>query len=146
MKKNWHEKKKSQLGIDPATASGRLVKDLLFKLAIDAGHRCYRCGEELTRDTFSIEHKERWLDSPDPVRFFFDLNNIGFSHKSCNREAARTIPRSAPHGSLRRYKFQGCRCEPCTETAKIKMREQRWRRKHRGYALTSGSGSEPPKL
>ena len=83
------EKKAEQLGMNPSTASGRLLKDLLFKFAIDAGHVCYQCGEELTRDTFSIEHIEPWLDSEDPKGLFFDLSNIAFSHLKCNVSAGR---------------------------------------------------------
>jgi len=43
----------------------------------------------MSRDTFSIEHKIPWLDSSDPVGLYFDLNNISFSHHSCNVRAAR---------------------------------------------------------
>lgn len=82
-------KKHSQLGMNPSTASGRLLKDLLFKFAKDAGHVCHQCGKELDRESFSIEHKTPWLDSEDPQKLFFDLDNIAFSHKSCNIAAAR---------------------------------------------------------
>ena len=82
-------KKQIQLGMNPSTASGRLLKDILFKFVKDAGHTCYQCGKEMDRDSFSIEHKTPWLDSEDPVKLFFDLNNIAFSHKSCNIAAAR---------------------------------------------------------
>ena len=83
------QKKTEQLGMSVSTANGRLVKDLLFKLAIDAGHKCHRCGDVLTRDTFSIEHKVPWLDSENPLGLYFDLDNIAFSHLSCNSGAAR---------------------------------------------------------
>lgn len=82
-------KKQQQLGINPGTASHRLVKDLLFKFVIDAGHVCFRCGFPLLREDFSIEHKEPWLDSTDPTAKYFDLSNIAFSHRSCNFGAAR---------------------------------------------------------
>jgi hypothetical protein len=84
------DKKIAQLGMDPATASHRLLKDLLFKLAIDAGHKCHHCRGDLTRETLSIEHKQPWLDSDDPKSLFFDLENVAFSHKACNfRNATR---------------------------------------------------------
>jgi hypothetical protein len=89
------QKKALQLGMNPATASGRLVKDTLFRLAVSTGHKCFQCGEELTRETFSIEHMEPWLDSEDPKGNFFDQGNIAFSHLSCNRAAARPRPRTA---------------------------------------------------
>lgn len=72
-------------------ASHRLVKDLLFDFVVKAGHKCYRCNGELTRDTFSIEHKKAWLDSGEPVQLFFDLDNIAFSHMKCNFGAAKKM-------------------------------------------------------
>lgn len=84
-------KKQNQLGMNPSTASGRLVKDLLFKFVQDSHPNCYRCGLPMTRETFSIEHKTPWLDSSDPVGLFFDLDNIGFSHHSCNVKSARKL-------------------------------------------------------
>lgn len=83
-------KKTEQLGMNPSTASGRLVKDTLFKLAVEAGHKCFRCGEELTRETFSIEHKTPWLDSNNPLKNYFAQENIAFSHLSCNSKASRS--------------------------------------------------------
>lgn len=82
-------KKHDQLGMNPGTASNRLVKDLLFSFVSAAGHKCHRCGEPMTRDNFSIDHKEAWLDSIDPVRLFFDLENIAYSHRACNSGAGR---------------------------------------------------------
>lgn len=79
--KNIHATK---LGMNASTASHRLVKDTLFRLAIEAGYKCYRCGGELSRDTFSIEHKQSWVTSDDPVAMYFDQGNIAFSHQSCN--------------------------------------------------------------
>jgi len=84
-----NQKKTLQLGMNPSTASGRLNKDLLFAFIEAAGHKCFRCGEDLTRDTFSIEHKEAWLDSTNPVGLFFDLGNIAYSHLTCNIKASR---------------------------------------------------------
>ena len=82
-------KKQQQLGINPGTASHRLVKDLLFKFVVDAGHKCFRCDLPLTRGDFSIEHIVPWLDSNDPAGLYFDLANIAFSHRVCNFAVAR---------------------------------------------------------
>ena len=79
--------KKEQLGIDPGTAQYRLVKDILFDLIKD--RPCYRCGEIMTRETFSIEHKVPWLHSENPIELFFDLENIDFSHLKCNSKSKR---------------------------------------------------------
>lgn len=70
--------------MDPATASARLLRDLLWDCVCRSGRTCYRCGEEMTRESFSVDHKQPWLDSEAPVQMFFDLNNIAYSHKSCN--------------------------------------------------------------
>ncbi len=78
-----------QLGMDYGTASNRLIKDILFSFIKRSGLRCYHCDGELTRETFSIEHKVPWLDSKTPAKLFFDLENISFSHRSCNIAAAR---------------------------------------------------------
>lgn len=93
-------KKHLQLGMNPSTASGRLLKDLLFYYIPDK--RCYHCGKEITRQDFSIEHKIPWLDSENPVELFFNLDNISFSHLSCNISKARKslkspIPKEIRH-------------------------------------------------
>ena len=80
------DKKKTQLGISHGTASHRLVRSLLFKMVKEIGlDVCFQCGEKIkTIRELSIEHKIPWLDSEDPVGLYFDLDNIAFSHLSCN--------------------------------------------------------------
>lgn len=90
MSKNGHRTKKEQLGMDPGTASHRLLKDLLWKFVVETGNDfCHQCGAKMCRDSFSVEHITPWLHSESPLELFFDLNNISFSHKSCNYAAAR---------------------------------------------------------
>lgn len=84
-------KRHAQLGMNPSTASHRLVKDTLFRLAVEAGHVCYRCKKALDRESFSIEHKTPWLNSVDPLHLFFDQANIAFSHLSCNSRASEYV-------------------------------------------------------
>ena len=113
------KKKAKQLGMNPSTASNRLVKDLLFRFGAESLD-CYRCGEELERENFSIDHKVPWLDSDDPLGLYFDLENVTFSHKDCNRAAARngqTI--TAGHGTTGMYRKRGCRCDQCTAAQRI---------------------------
>lgn len=87
-----HKKKKAkQLGMNPSTAGGRLRKTIIFnfaqKLNLDI---CFQCGEKIgSIEEFSIEHKIPWLNSETPVDLFFNLDNIAFSHLSCNCKAAR---------------------------------------------------------
>ena len=86
------QEKKRQLGMDPSTASNRLVKDILWDYIVKCGDdHCHVCKNQLTRDDFSIEHKDPWLHSEDPLGLFFDIDNIAFSHKSCNYGAARKM-------------------------------------------------------
>jgi hypothetical protein len=80
--------KHEKLGMNPSTAAHRLRVDLLFDLAVKAGHVCFRCGLSLTRETFSIEHKEAWQSAADPKAAFFDLGNIAYSHLACNTAAS----------------------------------------------------------
>ncbi len=72
------------LGMNFATARARLDRDLLFKLAVLTGHKCYRCGGDLRREDFSVDHKNVWIKQPDPKAAFFDLDNVAFSHHHCN--------------------------------------------------------------
>ncbi len=120
--KNKHQrivmdKMKEQLGMNPSTANGRLVKDLLYEFVKNADIKCYRCNEDMTRETFSIEHIIPWIDSPNPVLLYFDINNISYSHRSCNSAAKRylgAIPHNKgkfTHGTSG-YRI-GCRCEVC---------------------------------
>ena len=83
-------RKAEQLGMNPGTASVRLVRDMLFKLMADSDlDTCNICREKLTRDTFSLGHNKPWLDSGDAIDLFFDLSNVSFRHKNCNSGASR---------------------------------------------------------
>lgn len=132
------DKKHQQLGMNASTASARLVKDILFMYVVSSGQVCYRCGGKLDRATFSIEHITPWLDSEDPVRLFFDLDNIGFSHLRCNVEARRIKYSKAPHGTNAKYKT-GCKCENCKKAHAIYKRsiyssdKRREKYKNKGY-------------
>ena len=108
--------------MNPGTASNRLKKNLLFEFAkrLDI-HWCYQCGAEIEDcDDFTIEHKTPWLHSEDPRGLFFDIDNIAFSHKSCNYKAARNR-QGKPCPSLTAYR-KGCRCDDCK---KLKSENQK---------------------
>lgn len=82
-------KKSEQLGMPYGTASGKLRKSIMHQLMQEAGRDiCWQCATKIELvDDFSIEHKTPWLDnSPD---LFWSLDNIAFSHLSCNSSAAR---------------------------------------------------------
>lgn len=110
------KKKNELLGMNSSTASGRLVKDLLFNFVDKSGIKCLRCGEKMTRDTFSVDHIESWQRSNNPTQSFFDLDNISYSHKSCNSSAA--FRKKAAHGGRTRYESYKCRCAKCVDYAK----------------------------
>ncbi len=89
MSKATAAKKAAQLGMPLGTAQARLLKQLLFRMAQELGRdNCFRCAKKiLTVEKFSIEHKKSWLDVS--VDLYWDLDNIAFSHRSCNFAAAR---------------------------------------------------------
>ena len=117
MSKASKKKKMEQLGMNPATAANQLRKKILFSLLKEAGlDNCYHCGEKIEFIMeLSIEHKIPWLDSDNPGKLYFDLDNIAFSHLSCNTSAGRraTGPQTAKHGGHAMYNHHKCRCEIC---------------------------------
>ena len=121
------DKKKMQLGMNPSTASHRLVKDILWELIKQTGQDlCCKCGEPMTRETFSIEHITPWIDSEDPVGLYFDLENIAFSHLSCNiSDARRPHAGRISHGTVAGYNYHACRCDMCTSALRNHKRERR---------------------
>ena len=115
-------KKSEQLGMSHGAAANRLRKKILFALIREAGvDDCFRCGKLIEGiDDLSIEHKTPWLDSKDPVGLYFDLDNIAFSHLSCNCGSARNIKIRKPvppHGTYARYRHGRlpCKCDKCKE-------------------------------
>ena len=98
--------------MNPSTASHRLVKDLLFEFAIRRCNiKCHRCMESVGREDFSVEHIKPWLDSENPRGLFFDLDNVTFSHLSCNASAAKRPERRHQIASYNK----GCGCDNCKE-------------------------------
>lgn len=127
---NTSKKKADQLGMPYGTANARLRKSILFLLLKKLGENyCYQCGFEIeTEDELSIEHKVPYLDSDDPVKMFFDLDNISFSHLLCNTKAARQT-KTLIHPSAHSYNSNGCRCDGCKEKHAERMRGVRERKK-----------------
>ena len=124
------DKKTVQLGMNPSTASGKLVKDIIWNfILLTKQHKCYVCGSLMDRDTFSIEHKIPWLDSDDPKQLYFDLNNIGFSHHICNISRKRSGQIKPVCGNVQKYKT-GCRCDDCV-VAKSADRKLRYNKDNR---------------
>ena len=90
MAKDTNKRKSAALGVNASSADSRLKTMLLFKLAgllnlLD----CYRCGGPIESiDQFTKDHKVAWLNSENPSELFFDLDNVAFSHRTCNSSAA----------------------------------------------------------
>src|SRR5689334_22132550 len=111
-----NKKKADQLGMPIGTASARLRKMILFDIPVKSCKLvCYQCGEHIWDiDDLSIEHKIPWLDSESPIKLFFDLDNIAYSHLSCNVSAARqNKEKKFIHGTITMYKNHKCKCILC---------------------------------
>jgi len=69
------------------TANGRLRQSLLFHLVQRLGENiCYKCQLPIeTSNELSVEHKLPWQHADNAAELFFDLTNISFSHRKCNR-------------------------------------------------------------
>jgi hypothetical protein len=124
-----HPEKDALLGMPAGTAFHRLRKSLMFSMAVQLNrHICYRCNQEIASAAeFSIEHKEAWQPAANPPEVFFDLNNIAFSHLSCNVKAASrpplTFPR--PQSTEERRKRNAFYMRKSYQKNKIKLSEKR---------------------
>lgn len=107
------------------TASAKLRKNILFELIVKCGlDNCFQCGAKIKSvNELSIEHKVPYLDSEDPVKLFFDIDNIAFSHLKCNVGSARQT-KTLKHPSQESYK-RGCRCGGCLLIQKNRMQVYR---------------------
>ena len=134
--KSGNKKKSDQLGMSHGAAANRLRKSIMFALIMESGkNTCFQCHKKIENiDDLSVEHKVPWLDSEDPVKLYFDLDNIAFSHITCNYRAARKRNKGVSvvkHGTDTKYGY-GCRCEPCRIAAN--KTRQRYRKLHASVA------------
>lgn len=72
-------------------SSYKLYRTIMMHLAERLGLcLCFRCGKKIEKlREFSVEHKIPWVGHPDAATVFMDVNNIAFSHLSCNSRAQR---------------------------------------------------------
>ncbi len=110
--------KSVKLGMSYSKAAHRLRRKILFTLAKRCGMtKCYRCDEEITDEvSLSVEHKIGWQYSEDPIKMFWDIDNIAFSHKSCNSAVT-----SMRHFSQGKSKYKGVSFDSS------KIRKKRWK-------------------
>ncbi len=125
-----YKRKDEQLAMPFGTAANRLKKLILFNLLKKVKDNfCYQCGKEINvAEDLSIEHKIPFLNSEDPIKLFFDLDNIAFSHLKCN-SIARRPKLNKKHPSCNAYKL-GCRCRGCKDINKVRARKLRANRKN----------------
>lgn len=72
---------------------------LLFRELQRSGNdKCFKCSEPIQDiDHLSIEHKQPWLDV-DPS-LYWELDNIEFSHLTCNRPHRYNTSYVGPEGT-----------------------------------------------
>lgn len=86
--------------------------EMASRLAMDF---CFRCGEQIkSPEDLSVDHKVDWIDSPDPIQTFFDVGNLAFSHRHCNRPRHRS---KCPNGH---EKDGRGRCAACQRKANLR--------------------------
>lgn len=118
-------KKKEQLGLNPSTAAHTLRKSLIWNFLERLGEtKCFRCQEEMSLSSFSVDHKIDWLDSTDPLFYFFDISNIAFSHQRCNYKAGRKRVSSLPDEERKALKKKNNRELKRRQYSKEKRREK----------------------
>lgn len=100
---NSNERKAATLGMPYGTANNRLRKMIIFDLLKKSGKNlCARCGLVIEKiDHLSIEHIKPW-EGIDP-NLFWDLDNVAFSHLSCNRPHTNSggapLRKTGPNGT-----------------------------------------------
>jgi len=86
---NSNQRKAETLGIPHGTAQNKLRKKIIFALISEqlaAGNVCFVCKETIqSDDDMTIEHIKPWEGRENGKDLFWDLDNIAFSHKWCNR-------------------------------------------------------------
>lgn len=92
-------KRQEKLGMSCGKANNILRKSIMFYLVQQLNlDICYRCGTKIeTIGEFTIEHKVDWLNSEKPVELFFNLENISFSHYTCNVKSGQKVPRKSTY-------------------------------------------------
>ena len=105
--------KSQKLGMNFSTASNRLRRILMFNLLKECNkNTCYRCKSVIqSPDDFSIDHKVDWMYSKNPIQLFWDVDNIAFSHKSCNIRAGR-LPKEGRYKGVTKLKGTKQRNKP----------------------------------
>jgi hypothetical protein len=91
---------------DKHQAIGVANRFTLFKLIKLIGKdTCYRCQETFNDySEYTIDHIVPWVNEPNAKELFFDVDNIAFSHSTCNKAVARQDIDKRSLGSLKTKK------------------------------------------
>ena len=118
--------RKEQLGMPFGTACHRLRQKIMFDLICRLHlNVCFKCDLPITSALeMSIEHKTDWLHVNSDL--FWDLNNIAYSHRKCNRPSRFNKPLDI-HGTNGKYQT-GCKCKPCLTAHSIANNEWRYKK------------------
>lgn len=83
---------REQLGMSHGAAANRLRKNIMFSLLSRLGDNiCHVCKLSIdSSEDLSVEHKSPWENRDESL--FWDIDNIAFSHKKCNRPHFRNGP------------------------------------------------------
>lgn len=141
------EKKAALLGMPIGTATGRLRKSLMYSLADKLGLlTCHRCAEQIcTEESLSIEHKVAWESADDPVKMFFDLDNIAFSHLSCNiREASKPTKKWIDAKEKSRKGFNKYYSNPVNREGFLRRKRERYHSNTTAYLTRYGRVTRHP--
>ena len=125
-----NETKNKLLGMNFSTASAKLKKLLMFDMMIQLGlDNCFQCGSKIQgAEVLSVEHKEPWQSSLSPKDSFFNLDNIAFSHLSCNSAA----------GLKKVCRHNKNNCKECVAVSRKKFREANREQDKREYRRSHG--------
>ncbi len=87
----YNQRKSFQLGGNYQSLCQQLKRDLLYHYVKLANcHICHRCGAPIeSSEDFSVDHIQAWMYKENARELFLDLENIAFSHKSCNYRSRR---------------------------------------------------------
>jgi hypothetical protein len=74
-------------GMHQGSVQWKLYKQIMFHQSVRLNENiCYRCGKRIDNmDECSVEHKEPWLGSKNPIKLYFDSENLTWSHRKCNK-------------------------------------------------------------
>ena len=118
-----NEQKYQTLGMPYGTAAHKLRKKIIYALisgTLLAVPYCYKCAGRIhSEEDMTIEHIKPWEGRENGATLFWDIENIAFSHRWCNRPHVAVLnPKPMVHGSHNTYDRKGCRCDECVQAKK----------------------------